>query len=162
MSLQAPGRSVARMLLAVAGVLLTACADPIVFGSIPSSTFHFVNVVPQRGRKAGGWKVAQVVILLGRLSPMYSETAFCDVEVGVPEVTELKPIETTAAQKAASTAADEAARYILKQRLPTAVACNELRTKMESIMKDPAHENVIPGARVTPFLTQGVLRTTFP
>jgi hypothetical protein len=125
------------------------------------SEFPDSDSLPHRGVKAGGWKVAQVVILLGRLSPQYSESAFCDIEVGVPEVTELKPIETTAAQQAAAMAADKAARHILKQRLPTAVACGELRTKMERIMQDPKQGD-IPGARVTSFLTEGVPRMTFP
>lgn len=159
MSLRVPGRA-ALLLFVVVGMLLPACTEPIVAGSIPPSTFQFTNVVP-RGSGAGGWKVAQVVILLGRLSPRYSETAFCEVEVGVPEATQRKPIETTTAQEAASLAADKAARLVLKKRLPTATACDQFRTKMESIMKDPKQGD-IPGARVTPFITQGLPRTTFP
>ncbi|HVG58327.1 MAG TPA: hypothetical protein VNA24_07205 [Hyalangium sp.] len=155
------GHRVALLLLVVTGTLPAACTDSIVLGSVPPATFQFTNVVPLRGSRPGGWKVAQVVILLGRLSPRYSETAFCDIEVGVPEVTELKPIETPAAQQAAALAADEAARHILKRRLPTAVACDEFRTKMESIMKDPKQGD-IPGTRVTPFLSQGVPQRTFP
>ena len=160
MLLPLPARA-SLLLCAAAGILLAACTEPIVVGSIPPSTFQFTNVVPRSGPGAGGWKAAQVVILLGRLSPRYSETAFCNVEVGVPEVTELKTIETPAAQEAAALAADSAARQVLKQRLPTAIACDEFRAKMESAMKDPKQGD-IPGARVTSFLTPGVPRTTFP
>jgi hypothetical protein len=160
MLLPTRGRAIL-LFFAGTGLILAACTEPIVVGSIPPSTFQFTNVVPRSGPGAGGWKVAQVVILLGRLSPHYSEAAFCEVEVGVPEVTELKTIETTAAQEAASLAADKAARHVLKRRLPTATACIELRTTMESTMKDPKQGD-IGGARVTPFLTPGIPRTTFP
>ena len=60
--------------------------DRIVFGHIPPSTFQFVTVVELDGPGAGGWQVAQVVVLLGRLSTMFPRAAFCDVEVGMPIV----------------------------------------------------------------------------
>lgn len=160
MPLRVLGRS-ALLRFAVAGILVVACTDHIVFGSIPSSTFQFAKVVPRGGPGAGGWKAAQVVILLGRLSPQYPETALCEIEVGVPEATQLKIIDGPTAQAAAALASDGAARHVLKQRLPTAIACNEFRAKMESIMKDPKQGD-IPGARVTSFLTPGIPRTTFP
>jgi hypothetical protein len=155
-----PGLRVARLLLAVACTLLAACTDPVVLGSIPPSTFQFTNVVP-RGRGAGGWKVAQVVILLGRLAPWYPETALCNIEVGVPEAIAARTIATATAQQAAADAADEAARRVLKKRLPTALACDELRTTMQSIMLDPLKGN-IPGTRVRGFIEVGIPQTTFP
>ncbi|WP_224240602.1 hypothetical protein [Hyalangium gracile] len=162
MSLRVPRGNVIRLFLAVAGLLLTACTEPIVFGSIPPSTFQFTPIVAHRGRAPGGWKVSHVVILLGRLSPVYPETAVCDIEVGVPEVTEgAGVIATTSAQRVAAQAADEAARHVLKKRLPTAVACNEFRATMQSFMIDPTRGNV-PGTRVSRFKEVGIPQTTFP
>jgi hypothetical protein len=149
-------------LLVGTGVLfLSGCIDPVVVGRIPPSTFEFTQIVPRDAKAPSGWKVAQVTILLGRLSSRYPETAVCDVEVGVPEVTEEKSISTVGAQEAAAEAADEAARHVLKERLPTALACDKLRTLMMEFMLDPRRGN-IPGARVRPFVTSGIPRRTFP
>ena len=51
--------------------LLGACPLACVGGHIPPSMFQFQNVVPYTGPKEGGWKVAQVLILLSKLSPMF-------------------------------------------------------------------------------------------
>jgi hypothetical protein len=138
--------------------LLTACTEPIVFGNIPPSTFQFVNIVPHDEKGAGGWKVAQVVILLGRLSPHYPETTTCDVEVGVPEETSKGLISDAKAQKVAAAAADTAAREILAERLPTGQACMQFRKAMELKM----NRGGVPGAKVSGFLRTGVPQRTFP
>lgn len=161
MSFRVPGRSLARLLLVVACALLTACTEPIVFGSIPPSTFQFTNVVGRGEPGAGGWKVSQVVILLGRLSPRYPETTLCELEVGVPEFNKNGQVSDAMAQIEAATAADAAAQEVLKERLPTAVACDAFRKKMQSIMGD-FRTGTLPGTRVRPFLTPDIPRTTFP
>ncbi|MFY0569257.1 hypothetical protein ACN28E_36285 [Archangium lansingense] len=69
------------LLLAALGASQLACVG----GHIPPAMFQFQNVVPYTGPGTGGWKVAQVLILLGKISPMFSAAATCDIEVGVPE-----------------------------------------------------------------------------
>jgi hypothetical protein len=65
------------------------------------------------------------------------------------------------AQMKAADATDAAARHVLKERLPTAVACDEFRKTMQSIMGDPRF-GTLPGTRVRPFVEPGIPRTTFP
>lgn len=144
------------------GLFLFACGDPIVLGGIPPSTFQFTNVVPHDGEGAGGWKAAQVAILLGRLSPQYPEAALCELEVGVPEVSAGGLIPTARVQQAAATAANEAARLALRQRLPLATACDKLRKTMHSLMSTPGGVAYIPGAKVGTFYFSGLPRQTFP
>ena len=125
--------SVLFVFLVAAHSLLLACTEPLVLGSTPPEAFQFTVVVAHDGVETGGWKVAQVVILLGKLSPRYPDTTFCEVEVGVPEVNRKGPVPNVFAQVEAAVAADEAARHVLKKKLlPTAVACDELRKKMQS------------------------------
>ncbi len=161
MSVRTWSRVVVRWMLVAAAALQVACIEPIVFGGIPPSMFQFTKIVPQGGPEPGGWKVAQVVILLGRLSPHYPEAAVCEVEVGVPEEIEKKKIVDPKAQRAAAKASDAAAREVLKERLPTGTACIWFRTAMERYLKD-LKKGGIPGARVTAFQQTGVPRRTFP
>ncbi len=150
------------MLLVGAPLMLSGCGDTVVRGNIPPSTFQFINVVASKKMEPSGWKVAQVIILLGKISPRYAEAAKCQVEVGVPEAIVGRIIPTEVAQRAAASAADEAARRVLKKkRLPTALACDEFKKTMQSFMNDPEKGN-IPGTRVTSFLTPGISPTTFP
>ena len=156
----------ARTVLAIGflalGLPLFACGDPIVFGGIPPSSFQFVNVVPTQQNEPGGWMAAQVTILLGRLSSKYPETALCDVEVGVPEFAARGKIATSDAQDAAATAANEAARLVLRQRLPIATACQKFRDTMHELMNAKGGVTYIPGVRVSKFTTMGIPRRTFP
>jgi hypothetical protein len=145
------------LLLAILGAVQLACAG----GHIPPSTFQFTNVVPHSGKEEGGWKVAQVLILLGRVSTVFPQAAVCDIEVGVPERNLNGLISDAFAQQAAARAADEAARLVLRERIPTAMACDQFRKRMQSILRDPRF-GTIPGAKVTGFQTVGVPRTTFP
>ncbi|WNG49083.1 hypothetical protein F0U60_36910 [Archangium minus] len=149
-----------RLLLAIAGALQLSCTQ-IVIGHIPPSTFQFTNVVPHAGPGTGGWKVAQVLVLLGRLSPIFPATATCEIEVGVPEVNLNGPVPDDFAQEAAAKASDEAARLVIKERQPTALACNQFKKHMEHIMGDRTF-GTIPGTRVTGFQTMGIPRKTFP
>jgi hypothetical protein len=142
-------------------MLLAACMEPVVQGRIPPTAFHFTSVVPRSGSEAGGWKVAQVVILLGRLSSRYPENTLCEVEVGVPEFNKDGIVLDEVAQVKAAQAADAAAARVLKERIPTAMTCDELRKTMQSIMGDPAF-GTLPGTRVRSFITPGIPRTTFP
>jgi len=146
----------------VLGLPLFACGEPIVLGGIPPSTFQFVNVVPTKRNEPGGWKAAQVTILLGRLSPRYPETALCDVEVGAPEFTVTGKVETDEVQEAAAIAANEAARLVLRQRLPIATACERFRDIMHQLMTGRGGVAYIPGAKVGGFYFTGIPRRTFP
>ncbi len=148
--------------LLVLGLPLLACGEPIVLGGIPPSTFQFVNVVPFKAGKPGGWKAAQVTILLGRLSPRYPETALCDVEVGVPEYTVEGKVATSEAQAAAAAAANEAARLVLRQRLPIATACQKFLDTMRALMTTEGGLAYIPGAKVGKFYFRGLPQRTFP
>jgi hypothetical protein len=130
-------------------------------GHIPPSMFQFENVVPYTPPGAGGWKAAQVLILLHRISPVFPQSATCDIEVGVPERHGDTWVLDEAAQVAAAQAADEAARIVLRERLPTALACDQFRKHMERIMKNSVSAP-IPGARVTGFQRVLVSRKTFP
>lgn len=151
----------ARSICLLASMFLAACMEPLVLGHIPPTTFHFTSVVPRSGSEASGWKVAQVVILLGRLSSRYPETTLCEIEVGVPELNKDGVVLDEAAQVKAAQAADAAAARVLKERLPTAMACADFRKTMQSIMGDPAF-GTLPGTRVGSFITPGIPRTTFP
>jgi hypothetical protein len=159
-----PGsRWVALLLCALAGAPQVACMGPRVLGGIPPSSFQFTPVVPHAGspREGGGWKVAQVRVLLGRLSPMFPEAASCDVEVGVPEVTRSRVISDEYAQLQCSLASDTAAQRVLRQRQPTALMCQRFRIEMQSLLNGPQSNGPIPGARVTSFRSE-VPHTTFP
>ncbi len=145
------------LLLAAFSALQLACAG----GHVPPSTFQFTTVVPHTGTGTGGWKVAQVSILLGRLSKVFPQAAVCDIEVGVPVRNVNGLVWDALAQEAAARASDEAARIVLRERIPVALACIEFRKHMGRILGH--HEfGTIPGAKVGGFQTSGVPRTTFP
>jgi hypothetical protein len=145
------------LFLALLGSTLLACVG----GHIPPSMFEFENVVPYAPPGPGGWKAAQVLILLNRISPVFPQAATCDIEVGVPERNVNGWVLDEAAQVAAAQAADEAARIVLRERLPTALACKQFREHMQRIMKSSV-SNPIPGAQVTGFKRVLVSRKTFP
>lgn len=145
------------LLLAALGAAHLACVG----GHIPPSMFQFTNVVPYTGPEGGGWKVAQVLILLGKLSPMFSSAATCDIEVGVPERYGDIWVADEFAQVEAAKAADQAARRVLREHELTAVACFKFREHMQSILADPV-SGTVPGARVSGFQREGVPRKTFP
>ncbi|HLL00339.1 MAG TPA: hypothetical protein VK539_07110 [Myxococcaceae bacterium] len=155
-------RGIVLALVVGAHSLLLACTEPLLLGSIPPEAFQFTVVVAHDGIGTGGWKVAQVVILLGKFSPMYPATTFCEVEVGVPEVNRKGPVPALLAQVEAAAAADTAARHVLKKKLnPTAAVCAEFRAKMQRYLTEPSTD-LIPGAQVTGFQRTGLPRTTFP
>ncbi|MFY0530214.1 hypothetical protein ACN28I_45965 [Archangium gephyra] len=138
-----------------------ACQLACVGGHIPPSMFQFTNIVPYTGPNGGGWKVAQVLILLGKISPMFSSAATCDIEVGVPERNMKGWVLDEFAQVEAAKAADKAARLVLREQQPTAMACEQFRKHMQSILTEPVF-GPIPGAKVTGFREVGVPRATFP
>jgi hypothetical protein len=144
-------------------LLLGASQLACVGGHIPPSMFQFTNVVPYSGPEGeeGGWKVAQVLVLLGKLSPKFSSTATCDIEVGVPERNWKGWVLDEVAQVEAAKAADKAARIVLRKQQPTALACDQFRIHMERILTDKG-SGTIPGARVTRFKWKDVPRKTFP
>ncbi|MFE8603140.1 hypothetical protein [Archangium violaceum] len=65
------------------------------------------------------------------------------------------------AQVAAAKAADEAARIVLRERLPTAVVCEQFRQHMQSILADPVF-GTLPGSQVSRFQRVLASRKTFP
>jgi hypothetical protein len=143
--------------LVVFSAVQLACAG----GHIPPSTFQFTTIVSHTGTGTGGWKVAQVSILLGRLSKVFPQAAVCDIEVGVPVRNKNGLVWDALAQEAAARASDEAARLVLRERIPVALACIQFRKHMERILGD-LEFGTIPGAKVTGFKEVGVPRTTFP
>jgi hypothetical protein len=98
---------------------------------------------------------------MGKISPVFSSAAVCEIEVGVPEKNRLGVVTDEFAQVAAAKAADEAARIVLREHQPTALACDLFRKHMASILGDP-NFGTIPGAQVTGFQRVGVPRMTFP
>jgi hypothetical protein len=145
------------LFLAVLGLIQLACVG----GHIPPSIIQFQNVVPYTPPDEGGWKVAQVLILLNRISPVFPESATCDIEVGVPERNLKGWVLDEVAQVEVAKAADEAARIVLRERLPTALACAQFRKHLQGILTHPEF-GTLPGARVTGFQRQDVPRATFP
>ena len=146
--------------LAVLALLLLSSACAVVSGGIPPSQFHFTKVVRFTGSGSGGWKVAQVAIMLGRLSPAFPRATICQVEVQVPEVNYRGPVPDELAQTLSAAAADAAARIVLKEDITLSAAlCVRFRQEMERILSG---DEAIPGARVTAFMTSGVPRTSFP
>ena len=145
------------LLLAILGAAQLACVG----GHIPPSMFQFQNVVPYTPPGTGGWKVAQVLVLMGKISPSFPSTAVCEIEVGVPEKNVKGWVTNESAQVEAAKAADEAARIVLREHQPTALACIKFREHMQSILSD-LNFGPIPGAKVTGFRAVGVPRTTFP
>jgi hypothetical protein len=150
----------ARRVLSLLALLCT-CLPACVGGHIPPSLFQFTNVVPYTGPEGGGWKVAQVVVLMGKISPLFSSTAVCEIEVGVPERNLKGWVTDEIAQVEAARAADEAARIVLREHQPTALACDQFRKHMRGILGD-LNFGTIPGATVTAFQRVGVPRQTFP
>lgn len=138
----------------------------VVFGNIPPSTFQFGTVLSHEGPGPGGWQVAQIAVLLGRLSVAFARAAVCDVEVGMPLMNTRQGLITEEmAQIQSAIAADRAARKILGERKkPTATACDSFRTTMEFFLADPK-VGTIDGARVSKFRVwrgKKVPRRTFP
>ena len=115
------------------------------------------TVVEHNGPGPGGWKVAQVVIMLARLSEHFSAQSTCDVEVGVPVVNMRGPVSAPMAQVESSRAAREAGRDVLAGSLPTGAMCRRFRELMQAVLELP-----IPGAKVTRFNRTDVPRIRFP
>ena len=141
--------------------LLGAAGLACVGGHIPPTMFQFTNVVPYTPPGTGGWKVAQVIVMMGRISTVFPMNAVCEIEVGIPEKNKNGWVTDEFAQAAAAKAADEAARIVLRERLPTAMACAQFRKHMEGILGD-FNFGTIPGAKVSAFTVSGVPRRTFP
>lgn len=152
------GRVLGRLLLAGAMVLfLEACATAS-GGRIPPSAFEFHEIVSNEEAGAGGWKVAQVNILLARISQYRPLHAWCDVEVGVPLANKKRSISNTVAQKRSAEAADEAAQLVLLgNETISAIACKQFRDEMLVLLRGP-----IKGVKVTKFMTQGIEPRSFP
>ncbi|WP_428261516.1 hypothetical protein [Haliangium sp.] len=149
-------QSVCAYVVATALSLLAGCSGGMI-SSVPPSLFEFTNVVPYDGDGTGGWKVAQVVIILARLSAILPENSFCHIEVGVPEVNRKGPVSTAYAQRSSARSADAAGREVLRERLPTAMLCRRFRTAMERILRGD-----IPGASVGTFTRDDIPRREFP
>ncbi len=146
-----------RWLLLWAALMQASGCMTVVAGGIPPSTFQFHSIIPYVGPSEGGWKVAKVLVLLGRLSSLMPSGSYCDVEIGVPEVNHQGPVSDSFAQVQAALAADETARLVLREKLPTALLCRRFIAELDRSLKA-----TIPGAKVTKFSMVGVPHTTFP
>ena len=134
------------------------------FGNIPPSTFQFVTVLDNPGSSPGGWQVAQVVVLLGRLSTMFPRAATCDVEVGTPIINYRGFVSVETAQEESAVAADLVARELFQERAPVASVCAAFRKRMTEVLGD-AKRGFIPGAKVSRFnhwRGRKIPRKTFP
>ncbi|WP_309894941.1 hypothetical protein [Archangium sp.] len=98
-----------------------------------------------------------MLVLLGKLSPRFSSTATCDIEVGVPE----RNVKGWVLDEVAQVEVAKAARIVLREHQPTALACIKFREHMQSILTHPV-SGAIPGTTGTGFQTVGVHRKTFP
>ena len=138
-------------------LLLDACAT-LVGGRIPPSAFEFHEILSQDRTELGGWRVAQVNILLARASKRRPLHAWCDVEIGVPAANWERAISDSFAQSKSAEAADEAARIVLRMNVATsAAACERFRQEMWRILRE-----YIKGARVTKFITPDIEPRNFP
>lgn len=146
----------------ILATISTGCVGgPVVYGHIPPTTFEFTTTVEYDGDATGGWQIAQVVVLLGRLAAMFPRAAICQVEVGVPLVNHYGPVPTDLARVASAVAADRAARELMaKREMPTGPACQRFRETMQRLMRPP--EGQIPGTKVTRFTRHDLPRRTFP
>lgn len=147
-------------------IAFTGSCSNLVFGNIPPSTFRFVTVLKHEGPEPGGWQVAQVVVMLGRLSTMFPRSALCNVEVGTPIVnTQNGYISVELAQEESAKAADATARELLQQHeRPVASICIDFREKMTDRLGH-ATKGSIPGSKVSGFRTwqrKKIPRRTFP
>jgi hypothetical protein len=143
--------------LVVVCLWLGACAT-MIMGGIPPSAFEFHSTVPIGEWQPGGWKVAQVIILLGRASASGPRAVWCDVEVGIPQVNYLGPVLDAEAQGVCAAASDHASRVVLQQRLEvSALICKRFQEEMEALIGKS-----IPGVRVTKIQTPGFQPKRFP
>jgi hypothetical protein len=124
-----------------------------VIGSIPPGQFNFQNVVPLREPGPGGWKAAQVIVLLGS---RYGAVT-CKVEVGVPEMNGSGVVTTGSAQLAAAESANAAARMVLRATHLSAHVCRAFIDEMNMEMK-----RRIDGATVSTFVSSHLTPTTWP
>lgn len=154
-----------RIVVLLAGTLMlgTGCTSGnVVFGNVPPTTFQFRTVVEHDGSGPGGWQVAQVVVLLGRLSTMFPRAATCDVEVGMPVVNRRQGyLSPERAQEESAIAADRAAHKLLGERKqPTAALCISFRATMQYFL-----HSTVAGAKVDtfrPWPGKKIPRRTFP
>lgn len=137
------------------------CGRKVVAGTISPTLFQFHPVVPHTGPGPGGWKVALVLVSLGKLSLSFPAAATCDIEVGVPEANHLGRVSDSFAQTSSASAADAAARKVLQEGPPTAAACQRFRDEMGATLGDRKY-GLIPGAKVTAFSTPNITPERFP
>lgn len=151
------------VLVALMSLQAACMGDRVVVGNIPPSTFKFTTVIEEGGREPGGWQVAQVIVLLGRLSTMFPRAATCDIEVGMPVINHLGYVSVERAQLESARSADRAAHKLLKAReRPTASICRLFRTTMQKFLRDRKFSD-IPGAKVGSFSNKWLVpRETFP
>ena len=143
--------------LIVVSLWLGACAT-LVTGGISPHSFEFHPLVPTGAWQLGGWKIAQVIILLGSASPSGPRAVWCDIEVGIPQVNHLGPVLDEEAQAACAAASDQASRVVFQQGMEvSALICKRFQEEMEAILRPS-----IPGVRVTKIQTPGFQPKRFP
>lgn len=152
------GSILGRLLLAgVMAFLLEACATAS-GGHIPPAAFEFHEHIANDAAEPGGWKVAQVNILLARVSESRPLQAWCDVEIGIPIRNWERSMTDAFAQTKSAEASDAAAQRVLASgETLSAIACRLFREELRRLLAA-----AIEGVRVTKFLTPGIKPKSFP
>lgn len=138
-------------------VLFSGCVigGPVAWveGGVKPSHFKFKDVVPRRGKGAGGWRAA--CLHVGILRDTTEELVYCKFGVEVPIENEKQGfIPVDVAQSRAARCANEAAWTTLMAvtpATPIGIACEEFKTLYGLTL-----EAVIFGARVTHTCYPGV------
>jgi hypothetical protein len=122
-------------------------------GGVRPSHFKFKDVVPQRGKGAGGWRAA--CLHVGILRDTTEELVYCKFGVEVPIENEKQGfVPVSEAQSRAARCANEAAWTTLMAATPATpigIACQEFKTLYGLTLGE-----VLSGSRVTPACYPGV------
>ncbi|WP_257447193.1 hypothetical protein [Archangium lipolyticum] len=125
-------------------LLLSGCAT--VEGGLEPRHFQFVDVVPKRGKGAGGWRAACVHV--GIRKTITNELFFCKFGVEMPIENDKQgfiPVER--AQSVAAKCANLAASNILRlttKETPLGIACELFKTEYDLVLS-----NTISGSHAT-------------
>jgi hypothetical protein len=105
--------------------------------------FHFVTIVPKRGKGAGGWQAACVPFHLRKDT---GELYICKLGVGIPIENAEGPISRTLAMRVSADCANQAAQVVFSIATPThplVLACENFRIFYHAVLSA-----AIAGAKV--------------
>lgn len=122
-------------------------------GGLSPRHFHFHDVVPKRGKQAGGWRAACLEVGIERDTT--GELFYCKFGVEMPiENSKQGELPINRVQDISASCANQAARTTLATVTPTTpigIACEEFKTLYHQILR-----KVIDGAKVTKVCYPGV------